>query len=251
MTPAKIFPFRKPLAQPRLRMLCFPYAGGAAALYRAWPSLLAPAIDVCPVELPGRGVRTLESPIRAMAPLCDSLAAAIAPLLDVPTAVFGHSMGARIAFEIALRFPRQIIHVFASGSPPPGARPRFTQLTDRRPTIELTDRELTQRLRELGGTPPEIIDDTTLMARLLPAVRADFELIEAYRGTPSDRLACPITVFAGLDDAGASPAVAAGWELRTTARCRLLELEAGHFFLDTHRDALVRQIAHDLAPHLA
>lgn len=245
----KTFPYRKPTTS-RLRMLCLPYAGGSASLYRGWPPLFAPAIEVCPVELPGRGVRALEPPLRTMSALVDHLAPAVARLLDVPTVVFGHSMGARIAFELAVRFPGRIVHVFASGSPAPGARPRFARVSDDRPTAQLSDAELIQRLRELGGTPAEILDDPDLMARLLPVVRADFELIEGYRGQPTDRVACPITVFAGLDDAGASPTHAAAWQLRTHAACRMVELEAGHFFLESHRDVLRAEIARDLAPAL-
>jgi medium-chain acyl-[acyl-carrier-protein] hydrolase len=245
----KAFPFRKAPARPRARMLCFPYAGGGASLYRAWPQRLGPAIDVCPVELPGRGVRMLEPPIDAMSALCDGLAAMIEPLLDVPTVLFGHSMGAQIAFEIALRLEGRIAHLFASGSPAPGAT-SSAQTCDHGSTAQLSDADLKQRLRKLGGTPPPILEDPELMTRILPIVRADFALIESYRPAPQARLSCPITVFAGLDDAGAWSS-ATSWELRTRGRCRVVELQAGHFFLDSHRDALFREIGCDLACRFA
>jgi medium-chain acyl-[acyl-carrier-protein] hydrolase len=247
---ARIFPFRHKVEQPRLRLICLPYAGGAAALYRRWSELLAPAIDVCPVELPGRGVRGGEPPARDMVALCDNLAPAIAQLCDgVPIALFGHSMGARIAFEIARRHPAHVVHLFVSGSPAPGARLSHARTSSSIPTAQLTDLQFKQRLRELGGTPPEILADDDLMAVILPVVRADFVLIEQYRAEPQARVACPITVFAGIDDPGASPSSAAAWELRTTAACRVIELEAGHFFLDSHRTSLMREIC-DVASRL-
>ncbi|HWU88426.1 MAG TPA: alpha/beta fold hydrolase [Kofleriaceae bacterium] len=248
MNPGRVFPFRLPLTQPRLRLICVPYAGGSASLYRPWRALVAHAIDVCAVELPGRGVRSGEPPVSDMTSLCDGLAAAIEPLLDgVPLAVFGHSMGARIAFELAHRFDGRVAHLFASGSPAPGDRSRYGASGDRRPTSQLSDDDFKQRLRELGGTPPEVLADAGLMARVLPVVRADFTLIERYQVAPQTRVSCPITVFAGVDDPGTSPATAAAWELRTTAACRLVELDAGHFFLDSHRAELFRELGRDLA----
>jgi medium-chain acyl-[acyl-carrier-protein] hydrolase len=250
MTPCRTFPFRRRLAEPQLRLVCLPYAGGAATLYRTWRDLMAPAIEVCAVELPGHGVRFREPPISDMARLCDDLAAALEPLFDgVPLAMFGHSMGARIAFELAHRFDRRVAHLFASGSPAPGI-PRHHGAGDRPPTAQLSDDAFKQRLRELGGTPSEILANDELMARVLPVVRADFALIEQYHVDPQLRLSCPITVFAGRDDAGASPTAALAWALRTTAACRIVELDAGHFFLESHRSHLLREIDRDVASTL-
>jgi surfactin synthase thioesterase subunit len=248
----KVFPFRKQLAQPWIRLVCLPYAGGAASLYRPWPTRLAPGIDVCPVELPGRGVRLGEPAALDMAALCDGLIQAIEPLLDgTPLALFGHSMGARIAFELAYRLDGRIARLFAAGAPAPGIRLRYGAAGDGRPTAQLTDPEFKQRLRELGGTPTEILDDGELMARVLPIVRGDFTLVERYQVDPSTRVSCPITVFAGRSDPAGAPAATAAWQLRTTASCRVVELDAGHFFLESHRDVLLREVLHDLAPLLA
>lgn len=250
MDPAHLFPFRKQLAQPWLRLVCLPYAGGAASLYRPWPTRLAPGIDVCPVELPGRGLRFGEPMPRDMATLCDVLVPALERLLadGTPLALFGHSMGARIAFALAHRLDGRITRLFASGAPAPGVRLRYGATSDQRPTSQLTDAELTQRLRDLGGTPTEILEHAELMERVLPVVRGDFVLVEQYQVDPSIRVSCPITVFAGVDDLGATPAAASAWQLRTTSSFRLVELDAGHFFLDSHRDLLLREIMRDLGP---
>src|ERR1700759_3287184 len=124
----RVFPLRSKALQPRLRLLCFPYAGGTALLYRRWPDLLPPSIDVCPVELPGHGFRFSEDLARDMAGLCDVLAPAIERLCDgVPLALFGHSMGARVAFEIAQRHAAHVVHLFVSGSVAPGTQVRYAQ----------------------------------------------------------------------------------------------------------------------------
>ena len=248
MNLARVFPFRRKVDRPRLRLLCLPYAGGGASLYRQWSPALEPAVEVCPVELPGRGVRGDESLVPDMTSLCDGLAAAVEELADgVPMALFGHSMGARIAFELARRFEGQVVHLFASASAAPGAPWKHAAGGDVRPTIQLTDDEFRQRLRALGGTPLAILDDDDLMARVMPIVRADFVLIEGYRAAPRSCVGCPVTAFAGVDDPRASPSDAAAWELSTTAAFRLVELDAGHFFVDSHRSDLLREIRRDLA----
>ena len=250
MDPAPLFPFRKQLAAPWLRLVCLPYAGGAATLFRPWPTRLAPGIDVCPVELPGRGMRFGEPMPGDMATLCDALVPALERLLEdgIPLALFGHSMGARIAFALAHRLDGRITRLFASGAPAPGVRLRYGGTSDQRPTAQLTDPELTQRLRDLGGTPVEILEHPELMERVLPIVRGDFVLVEQYQVDPSIRVSCPITVFSGIDDVGAAPVAGAAWQLRTTSSFRLVEVDAGHFFLDSHRDLLLREIVRDLAP---
>jgi surfactin synthase thioesterase subunit len=241
----KVFPFRRNVVDPRLRLLCFPFAGGASSLYRSWPRAL-PSIDVWPVELPGRGVRSDEPPIADLTALCDGLVAAIDQVADVPLALFGHSMGARIAFELARRLGGRVVHLFVSGSQPPEVRPRYGG-SDTRPTEQLTDAELTQRIVMLGGTPQELLAEDELMQRALPIVRADLVMIEGYRVGPDVRVACPITVLAGLHDPIAPPPVAAGWQRRTMAAWRMVDLDASHFFLDSHRAEVIREIARDLA----
>jgi medium-chain acyl-[acyl-carrier-protein] hydrolase len=254
MTHARVFPFWARRAAPRLRLVCLPYAGGAASTYREWSRSLAPEIDVVAVELPGRGVRMAEPAVDDLATLCDGLVAAIEPLCDgVPLAVFGHSMGARIGFELAVRLDgrgaRSIAHLFASASPAPGVRLRYGKHGDARPSRQLSDDDFLARLAQLGGTPPEILAERDLMARVLPTLRADLAIAESCRVDPSLRVACPITAIAGRDDPGAAASSAAAWQLRTTGAFRLVELAAGHFFLDSHRDAVLREVVRDLALH--
>lgn len=252
MNLAKIFPFRRPVAEPRLRMLCFPYAGGGAALYRPWVEGLGPHVDVCPVELPGRGVRPTEPPLRDMKRVCDSLFEAIELLpRDAPMVLYGHSMGARIAFELSLRLGNRVRHLFVSGSASPDSAPRLGGGPGARLISQLTDEELRARLRVLGGTPVEILDDDELMERILPVVRADFVLTERYRAAPHAHVTVPITSLRGSSDVLVEPAEAERWQLRTNAAFRYLEVPGGHFFLDEQRARVIAEVSKDLAPFLA
>src|SRR6185436_10261056 len=171
---------------------------------------------------------------------------------DVPLAIFGHSMGARIAFELARRFDGRVAHLFGSAAPAPGLRRHRPGHDHVRPVSELTDDDFKQRLRYLGGTPPQVLGNDEIMARVLPVLRADFILIEQYRVEPGVRISAPITVFTGVRDRGitASDDVVTAWRDRTAARSRIVELDAGHFFLETHRAHLFREILVDLAPWL-
>jgi medium-chain acyl-[acyl-carrier-protein] hydrolase len=133
----------------RLRLFCLPHAGGSALLYRPWLRMFPAGIDICPIELPGRGARLREPAFTRMSTLVDALAEVLEPLLSVPFAFFGHSMGAAIAFEAAkrLRRPGGPVHLFASGRPAPDS------LYEPRALHRLSDTELVVALVRFGGTP--------------------------------------------------------------------------------------------------
>ena len=99
-TSARCVEIDRPGPYVRLRLFCFPYAGGGAAVYRSWGGLLPREIQPCPVNLRGRGSRFTEAPLERLEAVTESLAEELAPHLDVPFAFFGHSMGALIAFEL-------------------------------------------------------------------------------------------------------------------------------------------------------
>src|SRR5215213_1931004 len=113
------FMSQRPNPRARLRLFCFPYAGGGAAIYRLWPQNLPSEVEVCGAHLPGRGTRLREQPFTGLDALVDAAAEAIAPSLDKPFALFGHSMGAMISFELARRLcdqgRPQPTHLFVSG----------------------------------------------------------------------------------------------------------------------------------------
>jgi medium-chain acyl-[acyl-carrier-protein] hydrolase len=168
--PATIDPWisiPRPNPQARLRLFCFPYAGGGAAPYYPWAKSLSPFIELYAVRLPGRESRLREAPHIRLASLVDSLASALAPYFDRPFAFFGHSMGALIAFELTRMLHReqdiQPLHLFASAH-------RAPHLPDREPPLyQLPDAEFVEEIRErYNGIPPSILENADLIRRLTP-----------------------------------------------------------------------------------
>ena len=231
-----------------MRLLCFPYAGGGASIYRTWPSSLPPEIEVLPVQLPGREARIREPAFTSLPPLIDGLLPALGRgLLDGPVAFFGHSMGALVAYELARALrdagsPRPL-HLFVSARRAPDLPARTA------PIHALPEPEFRQRLRELNGTPEAVLEHPELMELLGPTLRADFTLIETYEPTSAPPLDCPITAFGGVDDPDVSEEEMAAWRRFTTAAFQLRMLPGDHFFLaQDSGEALRREIARALLP---
>lgn len=242
-------PYRKPNARAQLRLFCFPYAGGGASLFRTWANDLPPEIDVWPVQLPGRESRMREAPFWRVRPLVAALASALWPHLAMPFAIFGHSMGALVAFELARYLRRQQgprpVYLFVAGF-------RAPQIPDPHPMYhQLPDDGFVAKLRDLEGTPEEVFQHAELMQLLLPVLRADFAVAETYVYTPEEPLECPITIFGGIQDHEARQAALAAWCTQTRASCNLHMLPGGHFFLQTAKTSLLQTIAEDLRPILA
>ncbi len=234
----------RPRPEAATRLMCLPYAGGSAAVYREWGRLAPGHVEVRPVELPGHGVRRGEEPYRRLPPLVRALADALEPLLDRPYALFGHSMGGLLAFELARLLRRrgwlEPSQLFVSASPAP----------DRRygPTVhDASDAELKARLHALNGTPPEVLDDEELMALALPVIRADFAVMQTYEFVDEPPLDVPLTVFGGIDDRTVQPADLAGWrDHAITMDLRMLP--GDHFFLDELTPELIRFITTRFSP---
>ena len=226
------------------RLFCLPYAGGSAASYRDWHALAPDGIQVCPVELPGRGGRFGEPTLTRLRPLVDALAGALAPYLDRPFAVFGHSMGGLLAFELARTLRRRGLplpaHLFVSAAAAPDL-PR-----SRPPVHHATDAEVMDELRLLGGTPPELLDDKEVMELMLPVIRADFSVLETYEYRPGPPLPVPLTVFGGADDPLVPVRSLDGWR-RQSAAARLHVLPGGHFFVSPAAAGVMAVIADTLA----
>jgi len=237
------FPARRESAAVRCRLFCFPHAGGNALFFRSWQRLMPSDIDVCPVELPGRGARIPEQPFRRMDQLVETLCDVFEPVLTVPFAFFGHSMGAYIAFELARRLRgadgSAAIHLFVSGAHGPSR-------IDRRPPMHpMPDHRLIAALSEFGGTPPAVMARREVVMALLPTVRADLELVETYRAPRTSRVPCPITAFGGADDKVDRHAVEM-WSGFTEDRFRAQIFPGGHFYLSNASTALADEIVRDL-----
>lgn len=222
------------------RLFCLPYAGGGASVFLGWPDLL-PQLDVVPVQLPGRERRIGESPVVAV----DQLVDALLPHADRPYAIFGHSFGARLAFELcrALRAraapdPKWL---FVSGCHAP-------QLPRLAPSVSLlSEDQLIAWVIELGGTPPEIFENPQMRALALRVLRADLAYAEQSVFQEAPPLLCPITVFAGQDDTETQVAGLHAWSELTSSAFAARVLPGDHFFLHSARHQLLASIAADLA----
>ena len=247
-TASRWISFRRDLPRARLRLFCFPFAGGGASAYRLWQSAMPEGVEVCPVQPPGRENRVREAPFRRTEALIDALDEALRPLVDRPFALFGYSMGATLAFEWAHRLRRElgvepeVLLVAARAAP---HLPRLCPLM-----YELPDDELKARLEELAGTPKEILGNDELMELLLPMVRADFEMHDTYRFSEREPLRCPVVAFGGVADAAVPTSELEAWARVSRGDFELLSLPGDHFGL-LQGERLAGEVARRLASRLA
>lgn len=223
-----------------LRLFCLPYAGGGAGVFRGWRERLGPAIDVRGVCLPGRESRFPEPRYRRMDDLVGDLARALdGRLTDLPFALFGHSLGALVAYELAARLAAPSVHLIVSGS----RAPRFAG-TEKR-LSDLPDDALVEALTALGGMPPGVLAERELLAMMLPMVRDDLALADAYRPAARPPLACAVTALCGDADASAPPWSMSAWREVTQGPFTLRVLRGEHFFL--HDAGTVEEVAQSLS----
>jgi medium-chain acyl-[acyl-carrier-protein] hydrolase len=226
----------KPFA--RLRLFCFPYAGGdALTIFRKWPQVLPATVEICPVQIPGRGIRLAEPPFTSLVSIVEAIGEAIGPHLDKPFAFFGHSMGAMISFELSrlLRRERGLKPqvLFVSGR----AAPQIPDWAP--PTYNLPEPEFLEELKKINGTPREALEHPELMKLMLPILKADFQICQTHTYVSEAPLACPITVFGGIKDKTTRENLEA-WSEQTVDHFSLHLLPSDHFFIKTEENTLLR-----------
>ncbi len=231
-------------AQPRLRLFCFPYAGGGASIYRTWASKLPADVEICAIQLPGRESRFREVPFTQLEPLVQKLAQTLQPMMSVPFAFFGYSLGALISFELARYLRRNEMggprHLFVAAH-------RAPQIPRRDEAIHtLPDVDFAPALHKLGGTPEAILQNEEIMQIMSPMLRADFQIYETYVYKKGEPLACPITAFGGEEDPTLNEPEIAAWHVQTSNTFRLHMLPGNHFFLHSNQDRLVQLVAQNL-----
>ena len=235
----------RPRINPTLRLFCFSYAGGGSAVFHHWPDGLPAEVEVCGIQLPGRGARMAEPALTSIDAMVPEIEAAIRPYLDRPFAFFGHSMGAKVAFELT-RYLRRLgrplpLHLFASGSRAP------QDSRDNSPIHALPAAEFLEQLRDLKGTPAEILNNSELMSLVEPTLRADFQAIETWQYREEKPLNVPISVYGGDRDEGVEDRHLNGWGAQTTGSFHVQLMPGDHFFINTARSALLSQISDTLS----
>ncbi len=225
----------------RLRLLCLPYAGGNARMFRHWGAAMPDGVEICPVELPGRGTRRGEHCVSCMPELVEKMAAEMEPLLDLPFAIFGYSMGGLVGFELARalrrlygREPTALLVAAQNAPSVPLERP-----TARRST----DEELGASLHRSGGMSEEALANARFMRAFLPVLRADYTLVDTYSYTPEKPLRCPIHLYTGAEDALVSRRGQAEWRRETTGGFVVHRFPGGHYFVQEDEGAFLASLS--------
>lgn len=229
----------------KLRMFCFPYAGGSATIYNDWYKY-SHNIEVCAIQYPGHGNRLLETPINNLSTLVKKIKEVIRCYLDKPFVFFGHSLGALVAYELTRELRREnkqcpeILFISAFRAP---------HLPFKRNELhKLPDNDLLESLRQMNGTPEVILRDQEMMDLMLPMIRADLEVSETYSYVQEHPLNIPITVFGGIEDSSIAYEALEAWGMHTDQRFRLISFRGDHFFLHNNGEHMFKVINEDIAP---
>lgn len=230
--------------QTRIQLICAPYAGGSSSSFRRWSHKLPPDIALYAIELPGRGSRFAQPCLHSVHEVISQLTKEVRPALDQPFALFGHSLGAVIVFELALQIRRlgmsPPVRVIISG------QRAFDRPSPRPPIHDLPDQDFLQEIDRYGGTPPGLFEDEELRSMFLPVLRADFTLGETYDHRQSERLEVDICAYGGWEDDEVSLDDIKAWEAYTSGRFRYRMFPGNHFFLHRHEDLFLENLVKDL-----
>jgi surfactin synthase thioesterase subunit len=230
-----------------MRLFCFSYAGAGAAAYRLWPAALPAEIELVAIQLPGRESRLREQAYSNIGEIIAALEPALAPHVDLPFALFGHSLGAVVAVELARALERggmsRPAHLFVSARRPP-------RIPDALPPMHaLPDAQFIDEVqRRYGGIPAEILAQPDVMELLLPGLRADITALETHAFVDGPALASPITAFGGMQDARTPRAHLDAWRRETAAEFQVREFPGDHFYFVPQREAVAAEIVAAVAP---
>lgn len=240
MSATKLFLRPTPNPAAALQLFCFPFAGGSAATYRPWLNHLHRDIELIAVQLPGRGSLLDAPPYDNMQELAAALCAQIKDHIDGPYIFFGHSLGSKIAFELACELQRQRCplprHFFASGAGAP-FKPRRAA-----PIHTLPDAEFMRRVGALNGTPAKVLQNKELMQFMLPMLRADFKLVETYLGNRDCVLPTALTILGGDRDAAVAREDLLAWQEVFCGRIDVKIFAGGHFFINQYTAEIAASI---------
>jgi surfactin synthase thioesterase subunit len=213
-------------------------------VFRSWKSAVAP-VQVCPVQLPGREGRIRERPFTSMEELVPALIEVLRPAAIPPWGIFGYSLGAGVAFEVVRRLPEAGIPLPCALLVAAAAAPHRSRRSGE--LHRLDDAAFREALRDLEGTPEEVLEHEELMELLLPTIRADFTIHETHRPGPPSRVDVAVTAFGGTGDSSVPLDDLRAWGEVTSSAFRAVTFPAGHFFLASHGEELLRHVLDALA----
>jgi surfactin synthase thioesterase subunit len=231
-----------------LRLLCLPFAGAGAGAFRGWADALPPHVEAFAVQLPAREDRLDDPPLTRWVPMLDALLAAVDVLPVQRTAIFGHSLGAVIGFELARALQQRgtppLEHLFVSGRPWPGLATDGLE-----PIWSAGDTDLLVAMGRRFGSLDTSLSHPEIREVVLPALRADLRLLDDHRHLPGPLLDCPVTAFAGTADPSAASGALSEWRRETTGAFDLQAFPGGHFFVESHKADVVAAVAARLPRH--
>jgi medium-chain acyl-[acyl-carrier-protein] hydrolase len=226
----------------RVRLFCFPPAGAGASVFRNWPTALPRTIEVCSIQPPGREARIREPASIPFSSAVDSIASEIAQLTGLPFAMFGHSLGGLLSFEVARllcsNFGLSPVHLFLSVSRAPHAEKRLP------PLHLLPDEEFTREIIQYGLLPQAVFEHPDLKAFLLSLFRADLAAYYNYCAPQGPPVDFPITVIRGALDRWMLASDVDCWRSQTQGDFSIKELPGGHH-LAAETEPLLLQIISD------
>lgn len=236
----KLFFVVKPVTNPRVRVFCFPFAGGSVNTYFSWKEEFVDDVELVLVQPPGRGARILEKAHESMQDYISELLKHPDYMTDVPYILFGHSLGARVAFELASQLIDKNcpapVSLVASGSRAPHTNNRNA------PTFDLPEDEFVHEIIRLNGTPIEITQNEEMMSLVLPVLRADIKVAETYLAE-KHAMPFPIVVFSGDSDPSINDEEVQAWQELSEFEVEMNMLPGDHFFINQHGKVLTERIA--------
>ncbi|WP_103528601.1 thioesterase II family protein [Streptomyces sp. SM12] len=233
-----------PAPEAPVRLLCLPHAGGSASYFFPVSQRLSPRVEALAVQYPGRQDRRTEPCLDSVEALADRLVEVVGPWQDKPLALLGHSLGASVAFELAVRLEARGVRLaalFASGRRAPSAH-RDERLHQH------DDDGLIAEIKRLNGTQSQLLDDDEVLRMVLPSIRADYKAAETYRYRPGPPLAAPVYALTGDSDPKATTDEVRKWADHTDGEFAMTVYPGGHFYLNDHAPAVIEEIAKRLAP---
>ncbi|GAA0736782.1 thioesterase II family protein [Clostridium oceanicum] len=229
-----------PKSKDKLRLFCFPYAGGGSSVFRKWTNMFPSDVGVYPIQYPGRENRIGEKPIKKMEDLIEKIYDSIKDYLkDVPFVFFGHSLGTKIIYELTLKIERELNIKPKALIVSAGRAPFYLES---KPIYHLKDDEFVKELKRFSGTPKEILSNKDLMKIFIPMLRADFQIDETYIKKNLEKLDVPILGFMGTKDEEMTLKELKDWEKVTKKTFKYEMIEGGHLFINTNKESVISSI---------